>query len=80
MQQKEFLIFGVTVILLRASAGVLYLQDKAKFVTVCANSPLYITMIGITSLLAIGTIFCGIKQFTDTEECQIGGKNANETY
>ncbi|UPA55358.1 hypothetical protein MWH06_01540 [Wolbachia pipientis] len=78
VQQKEFLIFGVTVILLSASAGV---QDKAKFVTFFANSPLYITMpmIAITSLLAISTIFCGIKQFRDTEECQIGGKNANET-
>ena len=81
VQQKEFLICGVTVILLSVSAGVLYLQDKAKFVTFFANSPLYITMsmIAITSLLAISTIFCGIKQFRDTEEYQIGGKNANET-
>jgi hypothetical protein len=80
LQQKEFLIFGVTVILLSASAGVLYLQDKAKFVTFFANSPLYITMpmIAITSLLAISTIFCGIKQFKDTEERQIQVKNAND--
>ncbi|WP_353285678.1 hypothetical protein [Wolbachia endosymbiont (group A) of Gastracanthus pulcherrimus] len=81
VQQKEFIIFGIAAVALSVSAALVYLQDKAKFVTFFANSPLYITMpmIAITSLLAISTIFCGIKQFRDTEECQIGGKNANET-
>ncbi|BET37334.1 hypothetical protein [Wolbachia pipientis] len=81
MQQKEFVIFGIAAVALSASAALVYLQDKGQFIAFFANSPLYITMpmIAITSLLAISTIFCGIKQFRDTEECQIGGKNANET-
>ncbi|MHC3931443.1 UNVERIFIED_CONTAM: hypothetical protein LBW92_03075 [Wolbachia endosymbiont of Nasonia longicornis] len=81
VQQKEFVIFGIAAVALSASAALVYLQDKGQFIAFFANSPLYITMpmIAITSLLAISTIFCGIKQFRDTEECQIGGKNANET-
>uniref|UniRef100_A0A3B0JCT0 Uncharacterized protein n=1 Tax=Wolbachia endosymbiont of Aleurodicus dispersus TaxID=1288877 RepID=A0A3B0JCT0_9RICK len=81
VQQKEFIIFGIAAVALSVSAALVYLQDKAQFIAFFANSPLYITMpmIAITLLLAISTIFCGIKQFRDTEECQIGGKNANET-
>ncbi|MFT0820506.1 MULTISPECIES: hypothetical protein [Wolbachia] len=81
VQQKEFIIFGIAAVALSVSAALVYLQDKGQFIAFFANSPLYITMpmIAITSLLAISTIFCGIKQFRDTEECQIGGKNANET-
>ncbi|WP_341812049.1 hypothetical protein [Wolbachia endosymbiont (group A) of Conops quadrifasciatus] len=81
VQQKGFIIFSITALVLSTSAALVYLQDKAQFIGFFANSPLYITIpiVAITSLLAISPIFCAVKQFKSTEECHIQGKNANET-
>ncbi|WP_250294631.1 hypothetical protein [Wolbachia endosymbiont of Oedothorax gibbosus] len=80
MQQKGFIIFGATAIILSTSAALLYLQDKAKFIAFFANSPLYtiVPIIAGASLLAISPMFLGIKQFINTEEYQTQGKNADE--
>ncbi|WP_353282186.1 hypothetical protein [Wolbachia endosymbiont (group A) of Aleiodes leptofemur] len=81
VQQKEFIIFGIAAVALSVSAALVYLQDKAQFIAFFANSVIYVTIpiLAVALLVAISPIFCGIKQFRDTEECQIGGKNANET-
>ncbi|WP_264707702.1 MULTISPECIES: hypothetical protein [unclassified Wolbachia] len=81
VQQKEFIIFGIAAVALSVSAALVYLQDKGQFIAFFANSTIYVTIpiLAVALLVAISPIFCGIKQFRDTEECQIGGKNANET-
>ncbi|WP_265032633.1 hypothetical protein [Wolbachia endosymbiont (group A) of Sicus ferrugineus] len=81
VQQKEFIIFGIAAVALSVSAALVYLQDKAQFIAFFANSAIYVTIpiLAVALLVAISPIFCGIKQFRYTEECQIGGKNANET-
>nr|WP_253308970.1 hypothetical protein [Rickettsia endosymbiont of Ceutorhynchus assimilis] len=81
VQQKEFIIFGIAAVALSASAALVYLQDKAQFIAFFANSAIYVTIpiLAVALLVAISPIFCGIKQFRDTEECQVGRKNANET-
>ncbi|WP_238580386.1 MAG: hypothetical protein ABOJ95_001038 [Wolbachia endosymbiont of Armadillidium vulgare] len=81
VQQKEFIIFGIAAVALSVSAALVYLQDKAQFIAFFANSVIYVTIpiLAVALLVAISPIFCGIKQFRDTEECQIGRKNANET-
>ncbi len=81
VQQKGFIIFSVTALALSTSAALVYLQDKAQFIAFFANNPFYITIpiIAIASLLTISPILCAVKQFKSTEECQIQGKNANET-
>ncbi|WP_250295946.1 hypothetical protein [Wolbachia endosymbiont of Oedothorax gibbosus] len=80
MQQKGFVIFSATAIVLSTSAALVYLQDKAKFIAFFANSPLYtiVPIIAGASLLAISPMFLGIKQFVNTEEYQTQGKNADE--
>ncbi|WP_349967604.1 hypothetical protein [Wolbachia endosymbiont of Armadillidium arcangelii] len=80
MQQKGFVIFSATAIVLGTSAALVHLQDKAKFIAFFANSPLYtiIPVIAIASLLAISPMFLGIKQFVNTKEYQAQGKNADE--
>lgn len=80
MQQKGFVIFGATAIILSTSAALLYLQDKAKFIAFVTNSPKYITIpvIALAALLAISPIFCAIKQFRNTEEHHIQKEDANE--
>jgi len=81
VQQKEFIIFGITAIALSTSAALVYLQDKAQTITFFVSSPLYVTMpiIALASLIAISPMFYAIKQFRNTEECQIQRKNADET-
>lgn len=81
VQQKEFIIFGIAAVALSVSAALVYLQNKAQLIAFFANSTIYVTIpiLAVALLVAISPIFCGIKQFRDTEECQIGGKNANET-
>ncbi|WP_265014523.1 hypothetical protein [Wolbachia endosymbiont (group B) of Camptogramma bilineatum] len=81
VQQKEFIIFGIAAVALSVSAALVYLQNKAQLVAFFANSTIHVTIpiLAVALLVAISPIFCGIKQFRDTEECQIGGKNANET-
>lgn len=81
VQQKEFIIFGIAAVALSVSAALVYLQDKGQFIAFFANSVIYVTIpiLAVALLVAISPIFCGIKQFRDTEEYQIGGKNANET-
>lgn len=78
VQQKEFIIFGIAAVALSASAALVYLQDKGQFIAFFANSTIYVTIpiLAVALLVAISPIFCGIKQFRDTEECQMGGKNA----
>ncbi|MDX5462253.1 MAG: hypothetical protein O7157_01625 [Wolbachia endosymbiont of Tetragnatha montana] len=80
IQQKGFVIFSATAIVLSTSAALVYLQDKAKFIAFFANSPLYtiVPIIAGASLLAISPMFLGIKQFVNTEEYQTQGKNADE--
>ncbi|WP_264704937.1 hypothetical protein [Wolbachia endosymbiont (group A) of Gymnosoma rotundatum] len=81
VQQKEFIIFGIAAVALSVSAALVYLQDKAQFIAFFANSTIYVTIpiLAVALLVAISPMFCGIKQFRDTEECQVGRKNANET-
>ncbi|WP_338406523.1 MULTISPECIES: hypothetical protein [unclassified Wolbachia] len=80
MQQKGFIIFGASAIILSISAALLYLQDKAKFIAFFTNSPKYITIpvIALAALLAIGPIFFATRQFIDTEEHSIQKKGADE--
>lgn len=81
VQQKEFIIFGIAAVALSVSEALVYLQDKAQLIAFFANSTIYVTIpiLAVALLVAISPIFCGIKQFRDTEECQVGRKNANET-
>lgn len=80
MQQKGFIIFTATAIILSTSAALVYLQDKAKFIAFFTNSPKYITIpvIALAALLAISPIFFAIKQFRNTEEHHIQKEDANE--
>ncbi|WP_353276145.1 hypothetical protein [Wolbachia endosymbiont (group A) of Pipizella viduata] len=80
MQQKGFVIFGASAIILSTSAALVYLQDKAKFIAFFTNSPKYITIpvIALAALLAISPIFFAIKQFRNTEEHSIQKEDANE--
>ncbi|WP_265036992.1 hypothetical protein [Wolbachia endosymbiont (group A) of Anomoia purmunda] len=80
MQQKGFVIFTASAIILSTSAALLYLQDKEKFIAFFTNSPKYITIpvIALAALLAIGPIFFAIKQFRNTAEHKTQGKDANE--
>ncbi len=80
MQQKGFVIFGASAIILSTSAALLYLQDKAKFIAFFTNSPKYITIpvIALAALLAISPILFAIKQFRNTREYQTQGKDADE--
>ncbi|MDR2831649.1 MAG: hypothetical protein LBV62_01910 [Rickettsiales bacterium] len=79
MQQKGFIIFSASAIIFGISTVSVYLQDKEKFIALVTNSPNYITIpvIALASLLAISPIFYAIKQFRNTEEYQIQGKNAD---
>ncbi|MBV2146661.1 hypothetical protein [Wolbachia endosymbiont (group A) of Pipizella viduata] len=81
VQQKEFIIFGIAAVALSVSAALVYLQNKAQLIAFFANSTIYVTIpiLAVALLVAISPIFCGIKQFRDIEECQVGRKNANET-
>uniref|UniRef100_A0A1A9VJS9 NAD(+) kinase n=1 Tax=Glossina austeni TaxID=7395 RepID=A0A1A9VJS9_GLOAU len=80
MQQKGFIIFTATAIILSTSAALVYLQDKAKFIAFFTNSPKCITIpvIALAALLAISPIFFAIKQFRNTEEHHIQKEDANE--
>ncbi len=80
MQQKGFIIFTASAIILSISAALLYLQDKAKFIAFFTNSPKYITIpvIALAALLAIGAIFFATRQFIDTEEHSIQKKDADK--
>ncbi len=80
MQQKGFVTFSAAAIILGTSTTLAYLQDKTKFIAFFTNSPKYVTIpvIVLASLIAIIPIFCAIKQFRNTEEYQIQGKNADE--
>ncbi|MFV0990083.1 hypothetical protein [Wolbachia endosymbiont of Nasonia giraulti] len=80
MQQKGFIIFTASAIILSISAALLYLQDKAKFIAFFTNSPKYITIpvIALAALLAIGPIFFATRQFIDTEEHSIQKKDADK--
>ncbi|MDE5065971.1 hypothetical protein RYF71_00730 [Wolbachia endosymbiont of Drosophila malagassya] len=80
MQQKGFIIFTASPIILSISAALLYLQDKAKFIAFFTNSPKYITIpvIALAALLAIGPIFFATRQFIDTEEHSIQKKDADK--
>ncbi|WP_353281184.1 hypothetical protein [Wolbachia endosymbiont (group A) of Andrena trimmerana] len=79
MQQKGFIIFGASAIILGTSAALLYLQDKAKFIAFFTNSPKYITIpvIALAALLAISPILFAIRQFRDTAEHKTQEKNAD---
>lgn len=81
VQQKELIIFGIAAVALSISAALVYLQNKAQLIAFFANSTIYVTIpiLAVALLVAISPIFCGIKQFRDTEECQVGRKDANET-
>ncbi|GFR08649.1 uncharacterized protein TNCT_389271 [Trichonephila clavata] len=80
MQQKGFIIFTASAIILSTSAALLYLQDKEKFIAFFTNSPKYITIpvIALAALLAIGPIFFATRQFIDTEEHSIQKKDADK--
>ncbi|WP_425386486.1 hypothetical protein [Wolbachia endosymbiont (group A) of Barypeithes pellucidus] len=80
MQQKGFIIFTATAIILSTSAALLYLQDKAKFIAFFTNSPKYITIpvIALAAVLAISPILFAIKQFRNTAEHKTQGKDADE--
>lgn len=80
IQQKGVVIFGAAAIVLGISTALVYLQDKAKFITFFTNSPLYtvVPIIAVASLLVISPIFCAIKQFINTKEYQTQEKNADE--
>ncbi|WP_341815436.1 MULTISPECIES: hypothetical protein [unclassified Wolbachia] len=80
MQQKGVVIFGAAAIVLSTSTALVYLQDKAKFITFFTNSPLYtvVPIIAVASLFAISPMLLGIKQFVNTKEYQTQGKNADE--
>lgn len=80
MQQKGFIIFSATAIILSTSAALLYLQDKAKFIAFFTNSPKYITIpvIALAAVLAISPILFAIKQFRNTAEHKTQGKDADE--
>lgn len=79
MQQKGFIIFTATAIILSTSAALVYLQDKAKFIAFFTNSPKYITIpvIALAALLAISPILFAIRQFRDTAEHKTQEKNAD---
>lgn len=79
MQQKGFIIFGASAIILSTSAALLYLQDKAKFIAFFTNSPKYITIpvIALAAVLAISPILFAIRQFRDTAEHKTQEKNAD---
>ncbi|MFP3016382.1 MAG: hypothetical protein ACEY3H_02200 [Wolbachia sp.] len=79
LQQKGFVIFGASAIILSTSAALLYLQDKAKFIAFFTNSPKYITIpvIALAALLAISPILFAIRQFRDTAEHKTQEKNAD---
>lgn len=79
MQQKGFIIFTATAIILSTSAALLYLQDKEKFIAFFTNSPKYITIpvIALAALLAISPILFAIRQFRDTAEHKTQEKNAD---
>jgi len=79
MQQKGFIIFGASAIILSTSAALLYLQDKEKFIAFFTNSPKYITIpvIALAALLAISPILFAIKQFRNTAEHKTQEKNAD---
>lgn len=80
MQQKGVVIFGAAAIVLSTSTALVYLQDKAKFITFFTNSPLYtvVPIIAVASLFAISPMLLGIKQFVNTKEYQTQEKNADE--
>ncbi|MEY2393447.1 hypothetical protein [Wolbachia endosymbiont of Tettigetta isshikii] len=80
MQHKGFVTFSAAAIILGTSTALVYLQDKAKFIAFFTDSPKYVTIpvIALASLIAIIPIFCAIKQFRNTEECEIQGKNTDE--
>lgn len=77
LQQKGFIVFSVSAAILYTSLALAYFQDKAKFVAFFTNSQLYIS-IALISVLAIGGIFCAVKQFVNTEEHQTQEKNADK--
>lgn len=79
MQQKGFVIFGASAIILGTSAALLYLQDKAKFIAFFTNSPKYITIpvIALAAVLAMSPILFAIKQFRNTAEHKTQEKNAD---
>ncbi|MFP3023486.1 MAG: hypothetical protein ACEY3K_11550 [Wolbachia sp.] len=80
IQQKGVVIFGAAAIVLSTSTALVYLQDKAKFITFFTNSPLYtvVPIIAVASLFAISPMLLGIKQFVNTKEYQTQEKNADE--
>ncbi|MDM8335409.1 hypothetical protein [Wolbachia pipientis] len=80
MQQKGFIISSAGAIILLTSATLVYLQDKEKFVAFFTNSLIGITIpvIALATLLAVSPIFCAMKQFRNTKECQTQGRNADE--
>lgn len=80
IQQKGVVIFGAAAIVLGTSTALVYLQDKAKFITFFTNSPLYtvVPIIAVASLFAISPMLLGIKQFVNTKEYQTQEKNADE--
>ncbi|MFP3015363.1 MAG: hypothetical protein ACEY3B_03530 [Wolbachia sp.] len=80
LQQKGFIISGVTAVMLSIPAILVNLQDKATLAELVTINPNYITIpaIALVSLLAISTIFFSIKQFRNTREYQTQGKDADE--
>lgn len=80
MQQKGVVIFGAATIVLSTSTALVYLQDKATFITFFTNSPLYtvVPIIAVGLLFAIRPMLFGIKQFVNTKENQTQEKNADE--
>ncbi|WP_261983828.1 hypothetical protein [Wolbachia pipientis] len=80
IQQKGFIISGVTAVMLSIPAILVNLQDKATLAELVTINPNYITIpaIALVSLLAISTIFFSIKQFRNTREYQTQGKDADE--
>ena len=77
LQQKGFIVFSISAAILYTSLALAYFQDKAKFIESFTNSRLYIA-IGLISILAIGGIFCAVKQFVNTEEHQTEEKDADK--
>lgn len=80
IQQKGFIISGVTAVMLSIPAILVNLQVKATLAELVTINPNYITIpaIALVSLLAISTIFFSIKQFRNTREYQTQGKDADE--
>ncbi|UIP92135.1 hypothetical protein IYZ83_002860 [Wolbachia pipientis] len=70
IQQKGVVIFGAAAIVLGTST----------FIAFFTNSLLYtiVPIIEVASLFAISPMLLGIKQFVNTKEYQIQGKNADE--